>query len=417
MAGDKATLLRRLLEAVLVDRLRRSPVVVLTGARQTGKTTLARSFPGASQRVFFTLDALATLDRARREPEALVAGPAPLTIDEVQRAPDLLLAIKQEVDRLRQSGRFLLTGSANLLLLGAVSESLAGRAVHLVLRPLTEREKRRDPSPPAWSALLAADTPRRALACVHAAGSLDWRRAALTGGLPPAVLSASEEDRHLWFEGYVETYVHRDLRDLAHVGDLAAFARFMRLCALRNGGLLNQADLARDAAISRTTAQRWLSILEASFLVTLLQPFAESKAKRLIKSPKLYAFDTGLALHLAGVDDPEELRTQTNAGAWMENLLLNDLLAWRETEVRKPTVLYRRTATGEEIDLVVEHGRRLLPIEVKTAHSIRTANAKALDAFCEELGPRAPFGLLVFDGTESHQLTRHVVAVPIGALL
>lgn len=266
-------------------------------------------------------------------------------------------------------------------------------------------------------ALLDADTLQRSLRDFRSPRALDWRRAALVGGLPPAVLAPTDEDRHLWLEGYVETYVQRDLRDLAHVGDLAAFVRLVRLAALRNGGLLNHADLARDAAISRTTAQRWLSILEASFLVTLLRPFAESKAKRLIKSPKLYAFDTGLALHLAGVDDRETLSGQTNARAWLENLILNDLLAWREAEVRKPGVFYRRTAAGEEVDLVVEHRRRLLPVEVKTARSVRTRDARALDAFCTEFGPRAPFGLLVFDGSEAFQLTRYTVAVPVGALL
>ena len=393
------------------------PVVVLTGARQTGKTTLVRTFAGAAERRFVTLDSLAALDQARREPEVLASSAARLTIDEVQRAPDLLLAVKEIVDREKRRGRFLLTGSANLLLLRSIGESLAGRAIHLVLRPMTEREKREDASSPAWPLLLEAATATAARDVLPPPRSFDWRHAALQGGLPPAALAASDEDRHLWFEGYVETYVQRDLRDLTQVGDLAAFVRLMRLAALRTGGLLNQADLARDALVGRTTAQRWLSILEASFLVTLLPPFAESRAKRLIKTPKLYALDTGLALYLAGVEDEDALGRQPGSGAWLENLVLNDLLAWRETEAKKPGVFYRRSASGEEVDFVVERRGRLLPIEVKAARTVRTADARALDAFCQEFGRRSPFGLLLYDGREILQLTRTTLAAPLGAVL
>lgn len=393
------------------------PVVVLTGARQVGKTTLAHAFAGSQARRFVDLDSLTTLDQARREPEVLVAGSVPQTIDEVQRAPDLLLAIKRAVDRHRTTGRFLLTGSANLLLLRSVGETLAGRAVHLVLRPMTEREKRDDPTPPVWSTLMRARSLATVVSRVQVGPAWSWRRAALAGGLPPAGLARRAGDRRVWLEGYVDTYVQRDLRDLAQVGDLAAFLRLTRLTALRTGGLLNQADLARDAGISPTTAQRWLSILEASFLVTFLPPFTESKAKRLIKAPKLYALDTALGLHLAQATDEGAFARLHNTGVWLENLVLNDLLVWRETEVRKPGVFYRRSAGGEEIDFVVEHERRLLPIEVKSARSVRTADARALDAFCAEFGQRSPFGVLLFDGDEAFPLTRTTLALPLRAAL
>lgn len=407
----------RLLEPTLLDRLRRFPVVVLTGARQTGKTTLVQSFAGAAERRFLSLDSLAVLDRARRQPEVLVQEGPRLTLDEVQRVPELMLVIKQAVDRDRRPGRFLLTGSANLLLLGMISESLAGRAVHLVLRPMTEREKRAEPTPPSWGALLAAAGPAEALRAVGAPRVLDWRAAALAGGLPPAALADGPVDRTLWFEGYVDTYVQRDLRQLAQVGDLSAFLRLVQLAALRNGGLLNHAELGRDAGLPRTTAQRWLSILEASFLVTLLLPFAEAKAKRLIKTPKLYVGDTGLGLYLADIDDAEALDRSHAAGTWLEALVLNDLLAWRETEVRKPAIHFRRSVTGEEVDFVIEHRRRLLPVEVKAAPVVRVADARALDRFAEEFDGRAPFGILLYAGTEAAQLTARTIAVPLGAML
>lgn len=340
-----------------------------------------------------------------------------MTIDEVQRAPELLLAVKRAVDEDRRAGRFLLTGSANLLLLRRTAESLAGRAVHLVLRPMTPREKRRDLSPPVWPVLLDADSATRALDALPTARPFHWQREAVEGGLPPAALAGDEDARQLWLEGYVDTYLQRDLRDLTQVGDLAALGRLMRLAALRTGGLVNHADLSRDANVSRATAQRWLSILETSFIITLLPAFAESRAKRLIKSPKLFLLDTGLALHLVGVASEGEFSGAANAGAMLENLVLNDLLAWRETELRKPGLFFRRTASGEEVDIVVERGRRLLPIEIKAARTVRVRDAQALDSFCVEFGRRAPIGILLYDGRDVERLTEHVVAVPLGSAL
>jgi len=180
---------------------------------------------------------------------------------------------------------------------------------------------------------------------------------------------------------------------------------------------VNYADLAADAALPRTTVQRWLSFLETSYLVTILPPFFESKAKRLIKTPKLFGLDTGLGLYLAGATDLSDNDNTPKAGAWLEHLVLNDLLAWRDLELRRPGVYFRRTASGEEIDFVVESGRRLLPIEVKSARAARVADARALEAFCDEFGARAPFGLLIYDGKESLRLTDRVVAAPLGAIL
>jgi len=409
--------LPRILAPAVADRLRRMPVVVVTGARQTGKTTLVQDLGARTGRRYVTLDSMTALDRAHAEPDALLAGEDAITIDEAQRVPDLLLAIKREVDRRRRNGRFLLAGSANLLLLKGVSESLAGRATHLALRPLTEREKRGAAGSLPWPVLLAAKSPGDIPGSLGQARRFSWRDAALRGGLPHAALAEEAEDRAVWFDGYVDTYLRRDLRDLAQVGDLAAFARFVRLLALRTGGLLNVAEIARDAALPPTTARRWLSILDATFLVTLLPPFAESQAKRIIKSPKVYSLDTGLGLHLAGLVDPDALSASARSGAWLENLVLNDILAWRETETRKPSIGFRRTASGEEVDFVIEQGQRLLPIEVKASTAVRVADAKVLDSFCTEFGRRSPFALLLYTGAETLQLTRTTVAVPLGALL
>jgi predicted AAA+ superfamily ATPase len=299
----------------------------------------------------------------------------------------------------------------------SVGESLAGRASYLVLHPLTEREKANRTAAHAWPAFFSAESADSMMKQLPSFHRMDWRKAALEGGYPPAAFATTADDRRLWFDGYVDTYVKRDLRDLAQVGDLSAFVRLMKLASLRTGGLLNSTELGRDAGLNRMTAQRWLSILETSFAVTLVPAFSESRAKRLIKTPKLYAGDTGLGLFLADVDDEEQLKRETNAGAWLENLVLNDLLVYRETEIKKPSIFYRRTVTGEEIDFVVERGRRLLPIEIKASSTVRVDDARLLDEWCREFGKRSPFGVLLYDGKEPIRLTRTTIALPLGMLL
>lgn len=409
--------LKRAAAAALADLLRRVPVVVLTGARQTGKSTLMRMLPERAGRETVTLDSFSALDRARAAPDALFRPGVRYAVDEVQRAPELLIAVKRAVDAARENGAFLLTGSSNLLLMKGVSESLAGRAAHLVLRPMTPRELRGDATPTRWGALMAASNVAAAESLLSKAAAFDWRRAALLGGMPPAALATSADDRSLWFDNYIETFVRRDLGDLARVDDQPAFMRLVRLVALRTGGLINFADLASDAGLPRTTVQRWISHLEAAYFCTMVPPFFVSKSKRLIKTSKIYALDSGLGLHLAGVVDRAELDESPHVGAWLEQLVLNDLLAWRSLELRKPDVFFYRTAGGEEIDFVVGRGRRLLPIEVKATRAPRAADARSIESFCTEYGALAPFGLLLHDGKETFRLTDRVVAAALGAVL
>lgn len=397
-------------------RLRAMPVVVLTGARQTGKTTLARELGSRTGRRFVSLDPLETREQARRSPASLLGGDRPLTIDEAQRAPELLLEIKAAVDQDRSPGRFLLTGSANLLLMKEVSDSLAGRAVYSTLRPLTERERRGEPLP-CWTDLLSAPTLADALDRIPAHRAFDWRRAALEGGMPALVGVDDPAQRQLWFEGYVDTYLHRDLRDLSQISDLSAFRRVIEMATLQTGGLLNFAQLAHDAGLSRATVQRWLALLEISYIATLVPPYFESRLKRLVKTPKLYALDTGLALFILGVHDIEALERLRTVGVWLENLVLNDLLTWRETHVPRPELFHFRSHDRYEIDFVVELDRRSIPIEIKSSERARVEDAGAIDRFCSELPDRAPFGLVLYSGAEPRQLSEHALAVPLGCVL
>lgn len=397
--------LARLVEPALTERLRVMPAVVVTGARQTGKSTLvAERVPGA--RRYATLDDLDVLDAARRDPEALVGGSGAVTLDEVQREPGLLAAVKRAIDRDRKPGRFLLTGSADLLVMRQVSESLAGRASYLTLWPMTRREQRGQGRAGQWEALLAArDEAWRDVLAAGDAKPEDWRALARRGGFPtPALERGTAEERAIWFDGYVRTYLERDLRDLASISALPDFRRLMRAACLRLGQLVNQTELARDVALPQPTVHRWLNLLETSYLLVRLPAYAVNRTKRLIKAPKLYWGDTGVALHLAGAEEP--------AGAHLENLVLHDLLAWRDARRERAEIGYWRTASGEEVDFVIEAGGRLLPIEVKAAARPRLADCAHLRSFRREYGKRARAGLLLHAGSTVEWLAPDVLAAP-----
>jgi hypothetical protein len=400
-------ILPRAAAAVLQAALDVFPVAVVIGARQTGKSTLVRHLPELASRPYLTLDQPEVLDQARRDPASLLARGRQLTIDEVQRVPDLLLAIKEAVDRdsPRAPGRYVLTGSANLLLMERISESLAGRAYYLKLWPLTRRERLGFGATGCWSELLEA-SPQGWPELLEAreAPQEDWRVVARTGGLPvPAHELDTPAARSLWFQGYVDTYLERDLQALARIDDLGDFRRLMRAAALRIGGVLNQAELARDVAMPRVTAHRWLNLLETSFQLIRVDAHAVNRTKRLVKSPKLYWSDVGLALHLSG-GEPE--------GAHLENLVLCDLVAWRELVTPRPEVLFWRTHNQEEVDFVIEAGGRLLPIEVKATARPSSRDARHLLTFRAEYGDAVHGALLLHGGTETVWLAERVLAAP-----
>jgi predicted AAA+ superfamily ATPase len=388
--------------------LSRAPVLVLTGARQTGKTTLARDILGKA-RAYVTLDDMEMAARAEREPDTLLDTNQPLTIDEVQRSPGLLLAIKRRVDRKRQAGQFLLTGSANLALLGRVSESLAGRAVYKTLMPMTRSELAGGGACGPWDALLSAPGEFRRMR----AQRMDWHQAALAGGFPPAALARDPQARTEWLDGYVRTYLERDLQMLSTIEHLVDFRRLLRVTALRTAKLMNQSDMARDAGLTQPTAHRYLGLLEASHLLYRLPAYSVNRTKRLIKAPRLFLCDTGLACFLAGLHTPAQLAASDMAGFILENLVLGDLLAWRETQTPGPEVLYWRTVTGKEVDFVIERQGRLTPIEVKTASRPRLDDTDGLNAFLDEYPDAAPHGILIHAGDTVERMSPRIWAVPL----
>ena len=384
--------------------LRTMPAVVISGARQTGKSTLAGPLVPRERR-FISLDDFDALDAAVRDPLALVGGETPVTLDEVQRAPTLLTAVKMEIDRHRRPGQFLLTGSANLLLMQQVSESLAGRASHLSLWPMSRREQLGLGTCGVWEQLLAApDTAWLDVVTESAPDPEDWRALARRGGFPfPAVHLGTEEERAVWFDGYVRTYLERDLLQLSSVAALPDFRRLMRAACLRIGQTVNQTGLGRDVALPQATVHRYLNLLETSCLLVRVPAYAVNRTKRLMKAPKLYWSDTGVALHLASGEP---------TGAFLANLVLNDLLVWRDSRLPRAEILHWRTAAGEEVDFVLETDDGLLPIEVKASRRPGLGDTRHLRTFRAEYRGQVRAGLLLHAGDTTEWLAPDVLAAP-----
>ena len=396
----------RLLDAPLRRSATVMPAVVVTGARQTGKSTLVRSLAADHERLYLTLDDLEVMEQATARPADLVGRAQRLTIDEVQRQPALLRAIKRAIDQRRTPGRFLITGSANLLLMRQVSESLAGRASYLTLWPMTRREQQGRGRPGLWEELIAAGDGDW-LDVVREGANVqdDWTPLANRGGYPtPALEIDDDEARAIWFAGYTRTYLERDLQEISSVTALPDLRRLMRAACLRLGQMMNQTELARDVALPQPTVHRYLNLLEVSYQLVRVPAYAVNRTKRLIKTPKLYWADTGLARHLAG--------TAEFTGAHLENLILGDLLAWRDGRSEQAEVLYWRATTGEEVDFVIEAGKSLVPIEVKTTTRPRLDDARHLATFREEYKKKCRTAMLVHAGDRAEWLAPGILAVP-----
>lgn len=381
------------------------PAVVVTGARQAGKSTLVRDLAGGRRR-YWNLDDWEVLDLARRSPDILVQGPEPVTIDEIQREPALLIAVKREIDRSREPGRFLLTGSSDLLRMRNVSESLAGRSSYLTLWPMTRREMLETGTCGIWDHLLQnRDADWENVLAGHAVPRDDWRSLAVRGGFPtPSIHMQMAREREIWFEGYVHTYVERDLRELSSITGLPDFRRLMRAVCLRIGQLVNQTTLGRDVGLPQPTVHRWLNLLETSYLLVRVPAYAANRTKRLIKSPKFYWSDTGLAMHIAQEPEPR--------GAHLENLVLSDLLAWRGIRLDRAGIFHWWTVGGEEVDFVIETADGLLPIAVKATARPRLGDVSNLRWFRQEYGEQARSGLLLHTGEEVGWITPEVLVVP-----
>ncbi|MDR2800609.1 MAG: ATP-binding protein [Desulfovibrio sp.] len=385
------------------------PVLLLTGARQVGKTTLLRHLEGG-ERTYVSLDDPLVLSLARKDPALFMQRfPAPVLIDEIQYAPQLLPYIKMAVDSDRKSGAFWLTGSQQFQLMRNVSESLAGRVAVLQLLGLSRREitgkgAQQPPFLPnagdfAARARQANPLPLKELY------TLIWR-----GSFPALALDASM-DRDLFLSSYVQTYLQRDVRDLAQVGDEMAFLRFLRASAARTGQLLNISELARDADVSPVTGKKWLSILEASGLVYLLEPYFTNVTKRMVKTPKLYFLDTGLAAYLTEWSSPETLEAGAMSGPILETWIMGELLkSWLHNGLRPPFYYYR-DKDQKEIDLLIIQDGTVFPLEFKKTASPDKHDIRHFSVL-EKFGMPIGIGGVICLASQALPLSEKVWSVP-----
>lgn len=401
----------REITSTLLAALADLPVVVLTGMRQVGKSTLLQQQSELKGRRYVSLDDFAQLEAARSNPEAFLRGDA-VTIDEVQKCPELLPAIKRLVDQDRRPGRFLLSGSANLLLLKHVTEALAGRAVYFTLYPFTRRETRKSAGDAPFLArfLQAPGLPQR----VSPIDSLDPKEV-LLGGMPSVCLHHLNHP-HIWFKGFEQTYLERDLRDLSQVADLVAFRRLLQLAALRTGQLLRISQLARDAGQNVATVSRYLGLMETGFVIRRVEPYLANRASRMVKSPKLYLTDSGLACHLAGVDNLDPDSDQPLRGAMYENYLAQNLSSILEAHLPQARLSFWSVQGRHEVDFVIELGRETVALEVKAAGRWGKSDLSGLRAFLSAT-PGCRVAILAYNGTQLVQLGERLWAVPLGLLL
>lgn len=407
----------RHLEPYLKAALADTPVVLLLGARQTGKTTLVRPLAhvqegeGAVHR-YFTLDDLTPLAAAQADPEGFLAAiEGPVILDEVQRAPQLFQAIKALVDRERTPGRFLLTGSADPMLLPEVSESLAGRVETLTLWPLAQSEI--EHAPGRFVDVLFGDRLPE-LPPEHPDAPTVWERIA-RGGFPEAVSRTHPDRRERWFASYLTTLLQRDIRDLAGVEASGALLRLVQMIAFRSGSLVNYSELSRAVGIPLSTLRRYVGLLEATFLYREVPAWTINLSKRLTKAPKGFITDTGLLASLWG-SDPQTAQGPMK-GALLETFVALEVMKATTWSAKAPVLHHFRTATGQEVDLVLERRDGLrVGIEVKAARSCSRSDFSGLLAFRDTAPERFHRGIVLYDGEHVIPFGDQLWAVPLRAL-
>ncbi|GHU11167.1 ATPase [Alphaproteobacteria bacterium] len=407
-------MLERTLKGVIKNVSQSFPVLLLTGPRQVGKTTLLEVC-ASEKRSYVTLDDLEEREMAKNDPALfLQSHTPPVIVDEVQYAPGLFSYIKMHVDRRKQAGDFWLTGSQKFHLMKGITESLAGRVAIIDMLGLSAKEiagkaDKAEPFLPTLEWINNAKENPSSSSQVNAIYEKIWL------GSFPKLLQDGGKHREMFYRSYIQTYIERDVKDILDVSNKLSFYKFLRATAARTGQLLNYSELARDVDIDQKTAKTWLSVLQTSGLVQLLEPYYNNVTKRIIKTPKLYFLDTGLCAFLTGWDTPKTLEAGAMNGAILETYVFGEILKSYWHNGRHPNLYFYRDADQREIDFVFERDGILYPIEVKktaTPSLTATKSFTALDSLKKPIG----MGAVLCLREKDIPLSREVMAIPIGYL-
>lgn len=407
-----SSLFSRWIEPRITEALLDTPVVLLAGPRQAGKTTLVRQIAEQQGLRYLTLDDALTLLSAREDPIGMIRSLDRAVIDEIQRAPQLLLAIKKSVDEDRRPGRFLLTGSANLMALPTVADSLAGRMETLSLLPLSQSEIESNPA--NWidraftGQLLQVDKP--------ALGSELIERI-LCGGYPEAISRSSPRRRVSWARQYIDAIIQRDVRDVAGIDKLDHLPRFLRALAQTAGQMCNYTKLGGQVGLDGKTAARYISVFEQMYLLKRVDVWARNRLNRVVKTPKLQFLDSGLLASLLGLNTEALNQDRMRLGSLLESFVFSELLKHTTTADDDYDLMYYRDADKYEVDVVIENtAGQLIGVEVKAAASIKESDLRGLKKLASLAGDQFKMGVLLYDGTEIMPLSEKLWAVPLSTL-
>ena len=409
-------LFRRFSDIALLEALEDTPVILIHGSRQCGKTTLAQSSCLELGYHYISFDNDSQLQAAKADPIGFIHSlPENVILDEIQRVPELFTSIKSSVDSNRKPGRFILTGSANVLLLPKLADSLAGRMEIIRLRPLSQTEIA-GKQPNFLSQLFAANFG-------SAINQGQFRRLGeklaeiiSAGGYPEAIVRSSEKRKMAWYRDYITTIIQRDVQDIAQIKNLDIMPRLLTLAAGQTARLFNAADLASPFAISRPTIREYLALLEQIFLIEQLQPWHSNRLSRLIKTPKMHLADTGLASALLGVNSKTLWQDKALLGQLLETFIYQELRKyadWFETDLK---FYHFRNKDRVEVDIIIEQGRQLAGIEVKASATVTQSDFKGLNKLKEACGERFSAGVVFYDGENILPFGEKLFAVPISLL-
>jgi predicted AAA+ superfamily ATPase len=403
----------RNLKSALTAAAGDTPIILINGARQTGKSTLLTTLEAEESTEIVSLDDLTVLQAIQSNAQAYLTGlqAKRIVFDEIQRAPELFLPLKEAVDRRREPGRFFLTGSANVLTLPRLADTLAGRMEILSLWPLSQGELHQRQE--GFIDLAFTDDPFPQCASPSLTELIERL---LAGGYPEVLSRPEPRRRATWFRSYINTILQRDVQELSRIEGLAELPNLLALIASRTGGLLNAADLSRSLGLSNPTLQRYIRLLESVFLIVSVPPWFANLGKRLVKAPRLYLNDTGLLCHLLGLDAETLSGNRNHLGPVFENFAVLELLkqtGWSSREVR---LSHYRTHAGQEVDVILEAGQRVVGLEIKAASSLTPDHFKGLRHLKEALGERFHRGVILYTGSRTVAFDEKLWACPISAL-